>query len=83
MAVNSRLYKYFFLDVAMPITIPAESKHQARWLLDQLIVQHPEYSGRPIVEEKITTLVTGVTTYEENGRKYLWSGAEVGWKLVN
>jgi len=76
---KNSLYIFYFNRIDKPIKILSTSKMNARNSLNVMIPSLPEeYRRSVIVDEKVESLVHGVTSLTMSGVKHLWH-REKGW----
>ena len=76
---KTSLYLFYFNKIEKPIKILSTSKNNARSSLNIMIPNLPdEYRRSVVVNEKVESLVHGVTSLTMSGIKHLWH-KEKGW----
>ncbi len=75
-------YKYFFYGIDEPIIIEALNKDQADDLLEHQMRMFPQLQQLQLVDERVTTPISGVTEKQDSTGTYVWVGfdkAVTGW----
>lgn len=78
-----KLYRYSFKDTNKVITIEAFYREEAHAYLRSILFDMPEMDAHPLINEKIETIVSGVTEKTKDGQQYIWynNGRNEGWML--
>jgi hypothetical protein len=80
-----RFYNYYFYGVDKPLTIEANSKQDARVIMQSIMPKlSDKYRESRIIGETITIPLLGVSEKVVKGKKYIWVGlskSNNGWLL--
>ena len=79
LVINTRLYVFYFNKIEKPIKILSKNKQEARMILNTMMPNLPPLYQRSVVtDEKVESLVHGITSITMAGVKHLWH-REKGW----
>ena len=79
---SKRLYLFFFAGIPKPVKIVSTSKQNALAILNNMMPNLPEiYQRRVVVDERVESLIHGVSFIISGGVKYLWH-KEKGWIMA-
>jgi hypothetical protein len=79
LAINTRLYVFYFNKIEKPIKILSKNKQEARMILSTMMPSLPApYQYSVVTDEKVESLVHGHTSIIMSGVKHLWH-RDKGW----
>jgi hypothetical protein len=79
LAINTRLYVFYFNKIEKPIKILSKNKQEARMILSTMMPNlPPNYQRSVVTDEKVESLVHGITYITMSGIKHVWH-RQRGW----